>query len=132
MKINVNGLEIETERYTEESVPVEKNNREWISVNDKLPPDLHEVLYFATTNEGNTREIMTGHRENGFWKHCCMFYSSQTLNHLVKVTHWMELPDYPKPPTVAEAAKIGHEHAQEFAKKFVDTNKELLKRLPDR
>lgn len=68
---------------------------EWISVKDKLPPDFQEVLYFAITNNGNTREIMTGHRENGFWKHCCMFYSSQTLNHLVKVTHWMELPNYP-------------------------------------
>lgn len=106
----------------------------WISVNDKLPPDLHEVLYFATTNNGNTREIMTGHRENGDWTHCCMFYSTMRLNDECKVTHWMELPDYPAPdyPTVAEAAKRGNENALEFAKKFVDNNIELLKRMADR
>lgn len=68
----------------------------WISVEDRLPPDLQEVLYFSTTNDGNTREIMTGHRHNDSWTHCCLFYSTQTLNDDVKVTHWMELPDYPR------------------------------------
>ena len=105
----------------------------WINVNDKLPPDLHEVLYFTTTNNGNTREIMTGHRENGLWKHCCMFYSSQTLNHLVNVTHWMELPDYPSPyPSIEESVAQGTKNAKEFAKKFVENNLELLKRMANR
>lgn len=68
----------------------------WIDVTDRLPPDYQEVLYFATINDGMSREIMTGHREKGFWTHCCMFYASSRLNENVKVTHWMELPNYPK------------------------------------
>jgi hypothetical protein len=67
----------------------------WIDVKDKMPPDKHEVLYFAVTNDGNSREIMTGHTENGLWTHCCLFYSTRFLSELVTVTHWMELPDYP-------------------------------------
>lgn len=102
----------------------------WISVKDKLPPDFQEVLYFATTNEGNSREIMTGHRENGLWKHCCMFYSSQTLNHLVNVTHWMELPDYSKPDAPHEMTL--DEKTKDFAKRFIDENEDLLKRMANR
>ena len=123
----------------------------WISVKDELPRDFQEVLFFALTNGGNTREIMTGHRENGFWKHCCMFYSSQTLNHLVKVTHWMELPDYPNldytPKNEMEVGEViiddplcpkpGEkleldERTKKFAVKFIDENIDLLKRLADR
>lgn len=68
----------------------------WISVEDSLPPERHEVLYFAIMDDACQREIMTGHREGELWTHCCMFYSSRYLSELVKVTHWMELPDYPK------------------------------------
>ncbi len=68
---------------------------EWISVSNKLPPDKHEVLYFATINNGVTREIMVGHRENSCWTHCCLFYSTTILSDEIEVTHWMELPDYP-------------------------------------
>ena len=67
----------------------------WISVADSLPPDNHEVLYFAINPMGG-KEIMTGHRTKGSWTHCCLWYSSQILNDDVRVTHWMELPDYPK------------------------------------
>jgi hypothetical protein len=66
----------------------------WINCEEKLPNDLIEVLYFAITNEG-TREIMTGHRVNGEWTHCCLFYSTMILTKNVKVTHWMPLPEYP-------------------------------------
>lgn len=68
----------------------------WISVEERLPPDYEEVLYFAVTNNGWTKEIMTGHREEGIWTHCCCFYPTIRLNDLVMVTHWMPLPDYPK------------------------------------
>lgn len=98
----------------------------WISVEDELPKDFQEVLYFAVTNDTNSREIMTGHRENGHWKHCCMFYSSQTLNDLVRVTHWMELPDYPKPKMDLD------EKTKDFAKRFIDENIDLLTRLANR
>jgi 1,2-phenylacetyl-CoA epoxidase catalytic subunit len=67
----------------------------WISVEDKLPEDYREVLYFAIDDMGS-KEIMTGHREKGNWTHCCLFYSSFVLNDKVTVTHWMELPGYPK------------------------------------
>lgn len=67
----------------------------WINVNDQLPKDFKEVLYLAINDTG-TREIMTGHREHGNWTHCCLFYSSMILNDLVTITHWMDLPDYPK------------------------------------
>jgi len=89
VKIVVDGLEIETERPTSDPIS------QWINVDDQLPPDKHEVMYFAINEMGN-KEIMTGHRENGAWTHCCLWYSTQTLNPLVKVTHWMELPNYPK------------------------------------
>jgi hypothetical protein len=67
----------------------------WISVEERLPPNLKEVLYVAVNDTG-TKEIMTGHREmDEYWTHCCLFYSTMRLNELVKVTHWMELPGYP-------------------------------------
>lgn len=68
---------------------------QWISVKDSLPPDYVEVLYFSLF-EGISSEIMTGHREQGIWTHCCMFYSTLYLHEKCKVTHWMPLPDYPK------------------------------------
>ena len=68
----------------------------WINVEDELPPDYEEVLYFATFNNGRSTEIMCGHREHKAWFHCCLFYSSMQLNPDVIVTHWMPLPDYPK------------------------------------
>ena len=67
---------------------------QWISVHDQMPDDYQEVLYFASTDSG-CKEIMTGHRDNEGWTHCCMFYSTMHLNNTVTVTHWMPLPDYP-------------------------------------
>lgn len=67
----------------------------WIDVDYQLPPDYKEVLYFAINSMGN-KEIMTGHRVNGEWTHCCLWYSTQILNKDVAVTHWMPLPDYPE------------------------------------
>ncbi len=66
----------------------------WISVKDKLPDNYVEVLYFCI-NDNGTKEIMIGHRDKGYWTHCCMFYSTLFLNDLVTVTHWMPLPEMP-------------------------------------
>lgn len=66
-------------------------SREWIPVEDNLPEDYEEVLYCCVNETGRT-EIMTGHREDNCWTHCCCFYSTTKLNDLVKVTHWMPLP----------------------------------------
>lgn len=106
VKIIVGGIEIETEGRAQSSLkdeqeyviaPMEAVSMPvgWISVQDQLPPDLHEVLYFAINPTGS-KEIMTGHRQKGEWTHCCLWYSTQILNADVKVTHWMELPDYPR------------------------------------
>lgn len=67
----------------------------WISVDDIFPPDYEEVLYVAI-NELNRKCVMTGHREKGNWTHCCFFYSTQHLSDVLKVTHWMWLPEFPK------------------------------------
>ena len=67
----------------------------WIDVDEALPEDYKEVLFFAINHQGS-REIMTGHRENGLWMHCCWFYSSMKCDNTIAVTHWMPLPDYPR------------------------------------
>ena len=67
----------------------------WRSVNKELPPDLQEVLFFAEDENGN-KEIMTGHRKNDVWHHCCLFFSTVALVEGIKITHWMPLPSYPK------------------------------------
>lgn len=97
VKVMIDGLELETERPvgTEPYNPALGNNC-WNSVEDILPPEKHEVLYFATFQNDMSKEIMTGHREGNAWTHCCMFYATVTLNDNVKVTHWMELPEYPR------------------------------------
>ena len=112
---------------------------EWISAKYRLPPENHEVLFFATTNDGMTKEMMTGHYSSGCWKHCCMFYSSMTMNANVKVTHWRELPDYPKTTEpfvrsviIDEPEPADNESVKEFAKKFCTDHADLLKRLADR
>jgi hypothetical protein len=46
----------------------------------------------------------------------------------LKVTHWMELPEYPKQDEKLEM----DERTKEFAKRFIDENADLLKRLADR
>lgn len=87
----------------------------WINVNEKLPPDYHEVIYFAI-NEMGGKEIMVGHREKGVWLHCCMFYCSQRLNHeTVTVTHWRELPDYPTAETLFRPHRGSLRESMEFA-----------------
>ncbi len=63
----------------------------WISVEDNLPPDYQDVFYVAVNPMGH-KEIMTGHRVNDEWTHCCLWYSTQVLNTDIEVTHWMELP----------------------------------------
>jgi hypothetical protein len=72
----------------------------WRSVNKELPSDLQEVLFYAE-NETGTHEIMTGHRQNDIWHHCCLFYSTMALNENVKVTHWMPLPGKPEYKNIA-------------------------------
>ncbi len=68
---------------------------EWISVEERFLDEYQEVLYFCLDETGH-KEIMTGHREKLIWTHCCCFYSTMRLNDLVKITHWIPLPEPPK------------------------------------
>lgn len=65
----------------------------WISVKDKLPTDLEEVMFFYTIDQ-HKKDIVCGHLENGIW-HICYLYTSMKLGNLVNVTHWMPLPEEP-------------------------------------
>lgn len=76
----------------------------WISVKDKLPSELEEVMFFYIIygnkifnqhNDIAKRDIVCGHIEKGIW-HICYLYSSLPLSNEVNVTHWMPLPAYPK------------------------------------
>jgi hypothetical protein len=71
----------------------ERMTMPWISTEERLPEDLHEVMFFIINEEGQG-EIIIGHRHGPFWYHCCLYYSSVELQN-VKVTHWVELPNYP-------------------------------------
>lgn len=96
VKINVNSIIIETERQIESLLDQDIISLSpWISVKDKLPPLRLEVLYFASINNGMSREIMTGHLDENGWTHCCLFYSTKYVSEIVSITHWMELPSYP-------------------------------------
>lgn len=54
----------------------------------------------------------------------------ETLNHLVNVTHWMEFPDYPKSGALHEMTL--DEKTKDFARRFIDENEDLLKRMTNR
>ena len=66
----------------------------WINVNDRLPPDFEEVMFFYIIEDMYKKDIVCGHRANGVW-HICYLYESVPLNDLIKVTHWMPLPQFP-------------------------------------
>lgn len=79
---------------------------EWISVEERLPPDCHEVMFFyviygnphvGQENMIAKRDIVCGHRGERGW-YICYLYTSMLLNEneSVRVTHWRELPEYPK------------------------------------
>ena len=73
----------------------------WISVDDLMPPDFKEVMFFYFLENESTKEIVKkdivcGHYSTGSWHICYLFHSrSLTVNDKVKVTHWKELPEYP-------------------------------------
>ena len=67
----------------------------WRNVNRELPPDLQEVLFFAENNDGD-KKIMPGFRKNDIWHSSFLFYSEVGLDELIKITHWMPLPQEPK------------------------------------
>ena len=77
---------------------------EWISVEDRIPPDLDEVMFTfimygnkftGQDNDIIQRDIVCGHLDHGIW-HVCYLFISIPLSDNIKVTHWMPLPELPK------------------------------------
>lgn len=59
---------------------------EWISVNEKLPPEDEQVLCFIAEEVGSWQQVMSHHNS---------FFVDDFHDCLV-VTHWQPLPEPPK------------------------------------
>lgn len=57
---------------------------EWISVKDRLPKELREVMFY------DGEEMWIGYRLGGLW--CEDYFTFKES----KITHWMPLPEPPK------------------------------------
>lgn len=70
----------------------------WISVKDKLPPELQDVLFVYSIKNLHgqviKKDIVCGHIAKNLW-HICYLFNSLPLNNNVEVTHWMPLPEKP-------------------------------------
>lgn len=72
----------------------------WISVEDKLPLLLHKVLFHWIYLQGGidnniSMGYLTGENYGG-WDIYLPCSSYPLDRNYIKVTHWMELPEYPK------------------------------------
>lgn len=92
MKIVVDGLEIETERYVEEG-PLCVTG--WIKVEDNLPSKLHKVLFHWLCPGGN-RNVSMGYLCDEGWDIYLPYHSFKMCPEKLKVTHWRELPKFPE------------------------------------
>ena len=101
---------------------------EWISVKERLPRKQQKVLFYWLLN-GHGKNISMGYMCNEGWNIYLPYHSFKMCPDKLKVTHWMELPEYPK--DVPEKMEMD-ERTKEFAKRFIDENADLLKRLADR
>ncbi len=103
----------------------------WISVEEDKPPFLRKVLFLWVCPGGN-KNVSMGYLcggSNGGWDIYLPYHSYKLHNERITVTHWMELPEYPKD----EKEKLElDERTKEFAKRFIDENIDLLKRMADR
>lgn len=100
----------------------------WISVKERLPKFLEKVLFIWVCPGGNTNVSMGYLCEQG-WDIYLPYHSYKMHRERLTVTHWSELPEFPKK---APEELTLDEKTQEFAKRFVDENIGLLKRLADR
>jgi hypothetical protein len=68
----------------------------WIKCSERQPEKYQKVLFMAKDAENPfPRSHMIGYRVGSEWVATHLFYGSDTLNDLVDITHWQELPDYP-------------------------------------
>lgn len=72
----------------------------WISVDDELPKLLQKVLFHWQMKDSNgvvcVRNVSMGYRCEQGWDIYLPYHSFGLRGDVCPVTHWMELPDYPK------------------------------------
>ena len=64
--------------------------REWIPVEDRLPEEFATVLVVISTPSGSHVSFMSRHPQDGFWQH-----ADGDIDE-INVTHWMPLPEPPE------------------------------------
>ena len=84
MKINIDGLEVETERTVDADFP-----SPWISVKEALPPRKTTCLITTTSNHHLGFDVVM--YEDGAW----WYYEDWGRYCAVNVTHWMLIPEVP-------------------------------------
>ena len=99
---------------------------EWICVKERLPNKLQKVLFHWICP--GIKNVSMGYLCNEGWDIYLPYHSFKMCPEKLKVTHWMELPEFPKQEEKLEM----DERTKEFAKRFMDDNADLLKRLADR
>lgn len=67
----------------------------WISVEDKLPHLLRKVL-FHWIGPGGNKNVSMGYLCKEGWDIYLPYDSYKLHNERIKVTHWTELPEFPK------------------------------------
>lgn len=68
---------------------------QWISVEEKMPKPLEKVLFYCVL-ENYLKNVYMGYWCDEGWDIYLPYHSFKLSPHVTKVTHWMELPDYPK------------------------------------
>lgn len=92
--INVNGLELETERKSMRKHPVTSVN--WISTKDELPPIYDKVLFHCIKDK-EQQLIYMGYFCPDGWNIYLPYAPVRLTNDsdLIEVTHWAVLPHFP-------------------------------------
>lgn len=66
----------------------------WISIKEELPRKLQKVLFHWICPGGN-KNVSMGYLCDEGWDIYLPYHSFKMCPEKLKVTHWMELPEYP-------------------------------------
>ena len=85
----IHQLEHHIGELTENVSQLEAAQPKWISVEERLPKELEDVLAYVRNNEVSW--LCVSYMCDGVWWRSCRKICG-------KVTHWMPLPSMPEPP----------------------------------